>query len=204
MNKSINGCWCNDRHKLLYPILRKWILINSLFAERDNGQGSWGDTERSSVGILAAAIWKSNNICFEEYHSEKRRDSNKGKYKGRVDIWFGVKKVEYIGEAKRCYPDASIKNAIKLLEDIKKVQSWAVWDAKKIKAKINTRKIGIIFITPMFKLDKDNYTVEGFVNKITTEIDCDAIAWVFPKISRDKNVYNKISYPGAFVVIKEA
>jgi len=118
MIKSINGCWCNSEHKSLYPILKKWVNIHSLFAERENGEGLWGDTERSSLGILAGAIWKSNNYCFEEYHFEKRnmnRDGKiaKGKYKGRIDIWFSAGKSEYIGEAKRCYPKASLKKCNK-------------------------------------------------------------------------------------------
>jgi hypothetical protein len=206
MIKSINGCWCDSEHKSLYPILKKWLNINSLFAERENGHGPWGDTERSSVGILAAAVWKSNNYCFEEYHFEKRNVNvkgkiEKGKYKGRIDIWFSAAKSEYVGEAKRCYPKASLRNSIKINLEINKTINNAMSQVRQIRA-IRTKKIAIVFVNPRFNNGESNYTVQEFVNKITTEIECNAMAWVFPKISRNNNVYDNAKFPGTILIIK--
>jgi hypothetical protein len=209
MNKSINGCWCNKRHNLLYPVLRKWIKINMQFAELEKGAGPWGDTERSSIGILAGAIWKSNNYCFEEYHYEKRNSKingklGKGKYKGRIDIWFKANNKEYIGEAKRCYPDASHKKANKMCYKINQIMSKACSDVNKIYAnKAIKRKIAILFVNPFFTIGQSNLTVKEFVHKITNEIECDAMAWVFPKIARETNVFNKKRFPGTAIIIKE-
>lgn len=57
----------------------------------------WWYNVRASVGLLAAAVWKTGGYAFEEYSTKKKSKV------GRVDLEFGTGNEAFIVEAKQCW-----------------------------------------------------------------------------------------------------
>jgi hypothetical protein len=209
MNTTISGFWCKKQlSHPLKPILKQWIRINKYIAENGNNIGLWGDTERSSISILAGAIWNSGNIAFEEYSNEKRDIFKTGRlkrqiYKGRVDIYFTADTYEFIGEAKICWVGATKSIDNKICNKIDNCLNKTKYDVKKIHPHYK-RRLSIVFVNPYFKINKAKDINDKIRKWITLleNVNCHAAAWVFPAVARNLK-YKQDYFPGTAIVIKE-
>ncbi|MCF7864356.1 MAG: hypothetical protein K9L89_06180 [Kiritimatiellales bacterium] len=156
----------------------------------------WWYNERASVGLLAAALWKTGGYAFEEYSTKK-----KGKV-GRVDLEFGTGNEVFVAEAKQCWirnmgktdPTNRIKQSFKAAtEDVKRCNTMGMG------------KLAIVFGVPsMNEADSDLAFRENVAHFLdyANEVDAGAMAWVFPGSKCQPTIGGKI-YPGVVVWIKE-
>ncbi len=72
---------------VLSPVLKYWQKLNVVW---ENGDVPWWYTERTSVGVLAGALWKYGDWVLEEFGTPKLINPKKNPYAGFYDIAFGV------------------------------------------------------------------------------------------------------------------
>lgn len=66
----------------LKAILTKWQRLLVAYANAVPGDVAYWTSERTNVGILAAACWRLGGVALEEYVTKKRQGN------GRVDLWM--------------------------------------------------------------------------------------------------------------------
>jgi hypothetical protein len=189
------------------PILKKWIAVNKALVKEWDGQRDvpWWYNERADLSVLAGAIWRARGSAFEEYVDAKfeksRRSKRKRRFLGRVDLFFTYNGTMFIAEAKQCWSGASVINGNPLGRIQKRLQS-ACDDIKKTKAK-GQKRLAIVFVKPMVR-KKHKKEVDRLLQEWTSRIetiDCDAMAWVFPKTARQTK-WREYLFPGVVVMMK--
>jgi len=202
------GIVCRRNHPL-YTVLKRWArAVKKICVQWEKYKDvPWWYNERADLSVLAGSMWRGGEIAVEEYVSEKRRVSKRtgklrGKYKGRIDIYFTAKRHGYIGEAKDCWPILSEKASDPQYALEKKLRS-AVADIKKIRAH-GDRKIAIVFAKPRIHVNLRRDLSQLILRwlKSVRGIDCVAKAWVFPAKARFRQWHGKY-YPGVAVLIME-
>jgi hypothetical protein len=101
----------------LKPALLEWQSMQKLDWWDHKGDAPWWYNERASLSLFAGAVWKCRGWVFEEFSIKRRTATTRGKYKrhsGRCDIMFGLGKIQFVGEAKQCWPvlGPSLRNAM--------------------------------------------------------------------------------------------
>ena len=210
MNKTIRGVYCKPGLPLK-DILEKWILLNREIAKSWFPKDvPWWYNERAALSIFAGVVWKAGkrNYVLEEYSEEKRKLSNRGKiarrkYKGRVDFYFKTEACDFIAEAKICWPGISKGNMPDVGNQVSRGIEKACEDIKKSKP-YGQRRLAFLFVCPKTK-DKKllDERISSFVEKIKSNVECDAMAWIFPGFARTvRDRDNKKYYPGIVLLIK--
>lgn len=204
MVHTIKGFHCKPALPLSH-VLKKWIVLNIEIAQAWEKDVPWWYNERAAISIFAGAVWRSGNLAFEEFVEEKRtasQDAKKSIYRGRVDLYLNIDKQDFMAEAKQCGSGASSKNAqsaTKISENLSKACS----EIRKLRPH-GQRRIALVFVVPIIqkshKEDIDD-RIKNWLNKIQ-QIDCDALAWVFPRYARNTEWRNRL-YPGVALLVKE-
>ena len=167
----------------------------------------WWYNERADLSVLAGAIWKSGNVAFEEFVDEKRKISRRTgklsrKYTGRVDLHFSVRGKTFIAEAKQCWSGAAAPNhntPNKIAKFLKK----ACDDIRRSKPH-NQRRLGIVFAIPYIRAQHVKHIddrVKKWISAIR-DVDCDAMAWIFPAVAR-RAKHGTSYFPGIAIFIRE-
>jgi len=206
--RTIAGVY-SPRLVCLRPILRRWIRLNQEIAGKwyRGNDVPWWYNERASLSVLAGAVWRSKGIAFEEYSDRKRfRSKRTGSpfrsYSGRVDISIEINRHYFIGEAKYCrltIPSRSRDQS----QYIEKCLTAAKRDIRK-SSPDGQRRLAIVFASPSVST-RWKGSIEKHINEFVdqvTDIDADAVAWVFPNTASNV-VDGRRMYPGTAVIIKE-
>jgi hypothetical protein len=208
MNKTKSGCLCR-KDLPLRSVLREWQKLNERIAQEwiSSKDVPWWYNERASLSVFAGAVWNSGAFSFEEFSDEKRKISKRSlkfhrAYSGRVDLYFNIRKRDFIAEAKICWPRCGRLSSGRQ----KMIEEGLIHACHDIRiSKPNgQRRLGVLFVSPRWKtnLKHDmNDRIDQWISRIC-EIDCDAVAWIFPADSRKIHAYDYF-YPGTAVLIKE-
>lgn len=208
MTKTKSGCWCRKGLQLR-PILREWRKLNQRIARKWNycGDVPWWYNERASLSVFAGAVWNAGHFAFEEFSDEKRRLSPRSSkfqkpYSGRVDIYFNIRRKDFIAEAKICWPRCG-RLASERQKRIEDGLASACRDIR-LSEPHGQCRLGILFVTPCWKTSlkrEIDQRIDEWIAKVSA-IDCDAISWIFPANTRTAHL-GKYLFPGAAVLIKE-
>ena len=178
----------------------------------------WWHSERSNVGILSAAAWKTPGwVALEEYPTEKhgkleKNGKQRESYKyGRCDLYLSHTKCDFALEAKQAWQRVSDR-AKPLGETLGRINSaWKdTGSLQNSEAKI---RIAATFVIPIVNLGrnkaKSKEAVTELIDKwITTlvdskEIKWDALAWTFPVKARTNNNGDNNYFPGIVLILRE-
>ena len=184
-------------------VLWDWIkVVKQIAATWSWDDCPWWYTERALVSTLAAGVWNSRGIAFEEYSNAKGR--GRERYTGRCDLYIKMGSQEFIAEAKRLWSQGS-RRAKQIIPKIEEQLSQARTDIKNAQGEGET-KLGIVFTVPIIpksEADEVELLLAEWQNKVKS-IQVSSLAWVFPaktrRLSGDKrDIY---IYPGVAILIQ--
>jgi hypothetical protein len=192
----------SKRLKPLRPLLRRWIDLNVRYARAWKWKDcAWWYNERTSVGLLAASAWQIGGYSLEEYATKK--NYRRSQYRGRGDLYFELKSVRYIAEAKHEWISAGRRSRVspgRLNQLLRHARSTVV-DAE---TKRGTR-LGLLFIVPMVPMrqrDDIRKLIDGLIRELRGKVCYDAAAWVFPKEATSLHDRDHV-YPGVVLLVLE-
>jgi len=201
------------RNKDIRQILSKWQqLMNELAEKWADDDVPWWYNEWTSVGFFAAAVWKKGGHAIEEYTTNKKFRTNRGKTNnkhGRGDLLFYLNSNKaFVAEAKNEYlslnrsPD---KKVISLLKTARK-------DAVRVPNYGYAKRLGMVFMVPYSKskpTDTDK-RIRECINKVKAIAKKQKIAaaWTFPNIARERIYWKETDgtrhyYPGVMLLLKQ-
>ena len=188
------GHWAN--------LLDSWIDIHERYAIATKDAAYWY-TERTNVGILAQAAWKTGFTALEEYQTKKMaRHDPTAESNGRCDLWISGTKVSDVIEAKQQYIQLGLaRNTAVANSHLLK----ATAEAKRTVGNSGEDAIGLVFLPAYYPIAETHpRTIAKQVAKSIELIDAstaDLIAWCFPGVSRGFMGVNEVNYiPGLFMV----
>lgn len=198
----------NESLEILTPVLKKFLLLNQRIASHWRWKDfPWWYNERATLSVLAAAVWKSRGIAFEEYSADKITKptvqlKRKAVSRGRNDLYISLKGKIYIVEAKNLFvPGFGDSTYDKIAERLKKARK----DVKRDK-KSRGHRLAILFVVPYFdwsQKDIIDLLIEKFIDQIN-RVHPTAAAWIFPADSRISARWRKKHiYPGVAILIKK-
>jgi hypothetical protein len=170
----------------LGPVINKWQeLIDDSYWFR-NQDAPWWYNERASLSTFAAAVWLCQGKALEEFSTDKIAiTERKQTYKGRCDIWFKIKALEFIAEAKQSWPSlgGNMQTAKNMVEKSLRSACRAAgqvpdWDGA---------RLGMVFVVPSLIKSKHK-NMEGLRSQFVDEllkIENASIAWIFPQRARN-------------------
>jgi len=161
----------------LIPVLQSWITAQRDYVKAVVDDHPWNYGERSSVGFLAAGVWRSGGVALEEWQTEK---GSKAKCRqGRCDLWvFRPQQYDFHIEAKYMRSRATGK-PVKERTYIERALLNATTDAQALTCP-RKNQLGILFVAPFYPTGKH----EGMHEHITMwlkdiyAIPHSAIAWI--------------------------
>jgi hypothetical protein len=199
---KMQGSTVSDNLPEFQEILARWIQIH-----REAGKLlRWSDCmwwygERSSIGALAAAVWKSGGTALEEYTTHKGLNSRS--YRGRCDLRIWHNSLKYTIEAKQIWPgigNPSQQHA----NQIKNALEEADGDLRKNKPD-DSVQLGVVFASPSLPDTRSVQVSEAIEAWIDTagSVEADAKAWIFPEQARQLRAdeEDKI-YPGTMMLVR--
>jgi hypothetical protein len=172
--------------KLLKPVLSTWQELMSPKFWNYANDAPWWYNERALLSLFAGAVWKCRGWAFEEFTANKWKTTRRGsrkKGRGRGDIMFGIGKVDFVTEAKQCWPILGPKPE-KALKTIEKTMSKAQADASRLP--YYGKRLGIVFVTPRIhdvNLKHADEILESFTERLK-KMENTALAWFFPPEKR--------------------
>jgi hypothetical protein len=189
----------------LAPVLKKWIVVNETYNKSEKWRDAiWWCNERANIGAFAAAVWLSGGVALEEYITRKKHKGSERA--GRCDLSFRFTKNgdKFACEAKYLLLPlgGTLENKIK--RQIEGNIAKAVKDARKLD-KSEGRKLAFCFIVPRFSPTKKRPAIKRALIKLTSmlqEMRLDAIAWFFPKRTKDLRWTTNVCCPGVMLVVK--
>ena len=194
------------RLKPFSRMLTEWQVLNTRLGTswvKTSDTSPWWDNERSSISVLAGAIWLSGGWAFEEGSAQKAFSGSRRNHRGRCDINFQVGNQEFVAEAKKCWPNiGNTETAKSIVEASLKA---AICDAGRISDAWCPR-LGIVFASPMLhysRQDEMDLLISAFIAE-AVKIRGVSVAWTFPRAAcnlRPTNQYRNYIFPGAVMVI---
>jgi hypothetical protein len=192
----------DDRLSHWNKLLRKWCKCLEEFCSCSNTVPSL-NKEETHVGILAGAAWKIGWVGFQEM---LRNRNNRINYKDVCDLYlcdfYGI--VEDYIECKKIRVNGYNNILGKLNEACVDAKSLVLDDTSE-----KARRIGVVFADFEFQRLSDEdieHNIAITFDNIAT-IQCDVMAWSFPKVARfyrDKNLDtgSEIILPGTVLLAK--
>lgn len=208
------------------PVLERWADLMRRLAREwapvrygSKRDCPWWYHERTAVGFLSAAIWKTGGEAIEEYGTDKKkklrsRRSERGyTQRGRGDLMFCVNKEwskenSFVAEAKQTHPslNATFKQLKRRVEDrLGKARN----DSSRTRRYGYTR-LGLLFLCP-YTPNRGLTTTEvrdwiRNVIKVAEILRAD-LAWSFPRIAQDLSEEDPgdrkdYFYPGVALLVK--
>ena len=194
--------------KLLPDLWQKWHEVTSAYSDKHgNDDVFWWYRERTWVGFLAAAVWRLGGVALEEYACKK----SGGKLgRGRVDLYFNLEKEGFIAEAKHVWMGKNQRKG-SLAEFCKKGLNRSEKDVGRIPG--DERQLAVLFISPTVAADDStkNDCLSALIENLRrsrSEINFDAMAWVFPDWARSTSWLSRTEIkgnysPGGIILIRE-
>jgi len=179
------------------PLLEEWLVAIERFCRVTNGNDApYWYNERANVGILAGAAWRCGRVALEEFQYEKGY-KNKPKWLGRADLWLASDSHEELIEAK--FGWCSLKSNNGVMNKAQKVLDSAAKDAcVSRKGDQDIVAIGVAFV-PFFAKKRESKNLNALIEAAITDArmcNCHALAWCFPKHTRDAVSENGNFLPG--------
>jgi hypothetical protein len=182
---DIRGSYPGSLHALS-PILKNWQRINENWDDSDDVP--WWYNERSSLGVLAGAVWQyKGGWAFEEFSTLKRKNQKaNSKYPGRCDMTFGFGRKAFWCEAKQCWPGLS-GNCGSSVQMVYKFLNQANGEVRG-GIEEDYQGLAMVFITPSVKANTVNEQeidsrIKNFISQLK-QIENITLAWTFPKKKR--------------------
>lgn len=155
------------------------------------------------MSMLAGAVWRSNGHAFEEFSETKFKGIEKKASNGRIDLWLGISGQEFRAEVK--HAEISITSKADPLTRLQDLMKQAIKDARCLPAAgKKNRRLAISFAVP-YQTAKTPEAQRAnqltLFTKHLQKLDHDAIAWVFPSISKLPVAHGYVC-PGIVVWIK--
>ena len=215
MAETIRGYHLKGRKGLNHwdALLEEWLLAHERYCRIMKGcddPAAYWYTEIPNVSILGAAAWRCGRIALQEYKAVKKV-GNEGSWVGRGDMWICTDtdgKEEFI-EAKHIFISLS---ADEELPTIKTSMKEATKAAKETKRGQNAgTALAVVFASAFApksaidennKIDEIDQLIKGFCERIKSSADYDALAWCFPKETRDLQHDKGRYYPGIAMLVK--
>jgi hypothetical protein len=204
----LNDFWIHSQHTTLRNHLegplKKWIATNKDYSELSNGDHLYWYNEIATLSTFAGALWKSGATVLQEFRETKGQ--RRGKWEGRVDLWFKCKNTHYLVEAKQLWVSLA-PNANDPIDTINSNLKFANEDAiESWKANKECNSLGITFVVPYLKSthasDFLEEKVKLFISGIENGIEnIDAYAYVFPKSKSPIIPTKNYLYPGVAMLI---
>jgi hypothetical protein len=183
-------------------LLDSWINVQEMYVAKTKDAAYWY-TERTNVGILAQAAWKSDFIALEEYQTKKMAHHDPtAESNGRCDLWISGAKVSDVIEAKQQYIQLGLaRNTAVVNSHLLK----ATADAKRTVGTSGGDALGLVFLPTYYPVA--NCQPRALEIQVAKSIElinastADLVAWCFPGASRAFKGRNGVNYiPGLFMV----
>lgn len=206
----MQGFALSNRLRHIRPILKNWIRLNGQLAGgwASSGDVPWWYNERAQLSVFAGAVWRAGGSCFEEFSGQKHfKNPAKHRlnvlYSGRVDLYFELGSVEYVGEAKNTWSGYS-RNDGRATKRISKRLQNACDDVGQTTPS-GMRRLGIVFVAPYFRPTVKT-RIDDLLRQWLAEIQAvqaDARAWVFPPAARLMLGTDGFYYPGVAILLQQ-
>jgi hypothetical protein len=189
---------------VLEDLLWEWVTLQ----ERTARLWGWKDplwwcSERASLGGFAGAVWRVGGIVLEEYPTDKLSRIHAGRQRtnpiGRGDMDFTLEGVDYVIEAKQCWPGLSRPS----FPYIQSCLAEAEKDVRRAIAPTRCRRLAVVFAAPSsIRADSIDERILDWLEAARDIKRC-AFACVFPSRTRAL-VWRQDSriYPGAAIFLK--
>jgi len=191
--------YVTPRSGILKKVLTNWFEVTTDYAS----EWSWKDVhwwygERTAIGFLAAAVWKSGGVALEEYRTKKKSKTTPG----RCDLHFRLaRNASYIVEAKKLTVWITDKSE-KSMNKIREALDLAHKDATRLTEP--EKKLGIAFVS--FRVRKKYRDCTPLIKKwdevARNQHFFDHAAWIFPGEARA--ISRWACKPGTAIFIREA
>ncbi len=193
----------------LRPVLKKWQeIIERRDVKNIERDAPWWYNERASISQLAGAVWLCGGWVSEEFGTEKVSvQRQKEKFNGRCDIAFGLRRKNFWGEAKQCWP-ALLHENLQAKEMVEKHLRRA---CNEVLEGITQDYAGlaITFVSPKISPSTaNNIGVDNVINDLVMRlynIQNVTLAWTFPARKRnlqpDFGKYKDYYFPGAVIAL---
>lgn len=197
--------------KHLEPVLINWIKTVNEYSNVFNGEDAcWWYNERASVGVLAAAAWKTNGwVSLEEFSTQKHGEDHMKN--GRCDLYMAKEshKISFAIEAKQAWQNIG-ENAHDMVSESITQFNLAWRDASKLlKIEASCRLAACFAIPRLPKSQVDKISsqsleekIDSWLSEIKSSIQPDIIAWVFPESTRNLASDNDRIFPGVCLLLK--
>lgn len=185
-----------------HSLLEEWMLTIERYCRiMDGGDAPYFYNERANIGLLAGSAWRCGWIALEEFQSLKGYRNQK-KTNGRIDLWLATEKEEELVEAK--YNLLSL-NAKDMEKQVVNTMLEAQNDAKRsggVYPKLNAIAVGFfpVYVT-IDRTDDIDEVIEDALEAFQG-YDYHAIAWSFPKETRDMECEGNRYIPGIVMMVK--
>lgn len=188
-------------------LYKSWQDVLDAYIKNSAIRGSVRDlpywhSERASISILAAAVWKiEETIAIEEYYTERVYSDSSKRTKGHCDLWVKSKDFSFSVEAKQLWPKTYRKGSIDKKIEEAEIQLDSLADADK---KASVCLFSVCFISPRLD-DKTEFDI--FLNGIRKDFENkDSRIFYYDRrdLPDDIITWNKTGekYPGVIMVVK--
>ena len=185
-----------------HSLLEEWMLTIERYCRiMDGGDAPYFYNERANVGLLAGAAWRCGWVALEEFQSLKGYRNQK-KTNGRIDLWLATERDEELVEAK--YNLLSL-NSIDMEKQVASTMLEAQKDAKRsggVYPDLNAIAIGFFPVYATLGRTDDIDEVIGDALDIFKGYDYHAMAWSFPRETRNIEYEGSRYIPGVIMLIK--
>ena len=187
-------------------LLKSWIDVHESYAAATKDAAYWY-TERTNIGILAQAAWKSELIALEEYQTKKMaRHDPTAESNGRCDLWISDSKISggKIIEAKQRYIQlGSARNTAVANSHLRK----AMDEAMRTVGTSGEDALGLVFLPTYYPVVNAKCEPRAIAAQVAKSIEllsastAHLIAWCFPGVLRALKGPDEVNYfPGLFMV----
>src|SRR5258708_5874155 len=131
------------------PIFKNWVQIQrdyiTAFSGRDH---PWHYRERTHVGFLSGAAWRSGAVTLEEWQTEKGTKAQQRKGRSDLYIYLRTRKLHLYVEAKHTYSRAT-GNPDKEIRYIERTLTRATEAAAELPCSPR-QQLGVLFLAPYY------------------------------------------------------
>jgi hypothetical protein len=214
--KTIYDYRSESRLRGLSRVLKEWVNVVSTYSEAYKGDASYLYNERTSVGTLAAAAWRTKNwVALEEFSTRKLDvDREKHDAPGRCDLKIAGMSTSYAIEAKQVWQPIGTR-VTDTWRFVNRHRKHAQQDAQVIQKDQATHRLSAVFVSPRFKYsdvrDSNNPTeaASNLIHEWLAGIErlptVHAFAYVFPWRNRllRRGELEQYVWPGTVLLIRE-
>ena len=193
-------------------LLEQWLGAHEKYCHvmKDDDSAYWY-TEIPNVSILNAAAWRCGRIALQEFKTKKKVRGEEP-WTGRGDLWIRTDtdtgwKEEFIEAKHEFVPLSGAKDKNGLPIKIKESMKEATKDAKKAKGGYHyVTALAVVFASvsaaPTTPTDEIDQQIIDFCEGIKSSRDYHALAWCFPKETRELQNKKNYYYPGIVMLVK--